>query len=254
MLTAQNVSVSLARKPVLSKVDFTALPGEVTSIIGPSGAGKSTFLKALTGDLPFEGEIRLNDLSVRSALPAKLARMRAVLPQASPMAFPFTVLEVVRLGCPTPDRDRIAREAMAHVGLAGFAARPYQLLSGGEQQRVQLARVLAQVWEPVVEGMPRWLFLDEPVSSLDIGHQQQIMEIARTFAQRGGGVVMVMHDLNLTAMASDSIALLCRGELMIQGSPQTVLSENRLRQAFDCHLTVNKPPEAGVFVLPCLAS
>ena len=98
--------------------------------------------------------------------------------------------------------------ALARVDLAGFEGRMYQELSGGEQQRVQLARVLCQVWTPVAEGRARYLFLDEPVSSLDIGHQLSVMRLARDFAARGGGVVAVMHDLNLTSMFADQVVMM----------------------------------------------
>ena len=109
---------------------------------------------------------------------------------------------------------------MARVDLAGFGARFYQELSGGEQQRVQLARVLCQVWTPVLEGRPRYLFLDEPVSSLDIKHQLVIMDIARDFARRGGGVVAILHDLNLTAMYADRVLVMKRGRVAASGSPR----------------------------------
>src|SRR5690606_8947929 len=116
-------------------------------------------------------------------------------------------------------------QALARVDLAGFAGRLYQELSGGEQQRVQLARVLCQVWTPVLEGQPRYLFLDEPVSSLDIRHQLIIMNIARDFARRGGAVVAILHDLNLTAMFSDRIFVMHRGRLAAGGTPQDVLTD-----------------------------
>src|SRR5690606_21651506 len=126
--------------------------------------------------------------------------------------FPFTVREVVELGLLDGPgllrhEDRAA-QALAAVDLTGFAGRFYQELSGGEQQRVQLARVLCQVWDPVGEDDPRFLLLDEPVSSLDISHQLTIMRLARRFADRGGGVVAIMHDLNLTAMFADHVTIL----------------------------------------------
>ena len=144
--------------------------------------------------------------------PWQAASMRAVLPQATALSFPFTVREIVRLGLiggrsgALPGEDeRLPDRALARVDLDGFAGRFYQELSGGEQQRVQLARVLCQVWAPVLDGRPRYLFLDEPVSSLDIKHQLMIMNIARDFAKRGGGVVAILHDLNLTAMYADRV-------------------------------------------------
>lgn len=255
MLNARNITVQTRSGTILHNMDFTAQPGEVTAIVGPSGAGKSTLLKALSGDQAFSGQIVLNGLDITCASLAELAGIRAVLPQATPLAFPFTVIEVVRLGASfVSDPNRTARLALQHVGLTGFEARYYQELSGGEQQRVQLARVLTQVWQPAVNGQPRWLFLDEPVSSLDIGHQLQVMEILRGFADRGGGVVAVMHDLNLTAMTADSVALIQNGQLSVQGDPSGVFTEDQLSHAYGCRLPVSRVPENCAFILPQAAS
>ena len=162
--------------------------------------------------------------------PWESAALRAVLPQQTALSFPFTVREIVRLGMLdgrsgvlAGEAERLPDRALARVDLDGFAGRFYQELSGGEQQRVQLARVLCQVWAPVLEGAPRYLFLDEPVSSLDIKHQLIIMDIARDFARRGGGVVAILHDLNLTAMyrrprACDASRAACRRRLAAGGA------------------------------------
>ena len=149
--------------------------------------------------------------------PPELAAVRAVLPQATALSFPFTVREIVKLGLvggrsgvAAGGADRLPEQALARVDLDGFSGRFYQELSGGEQQRVQLARVLCQVWAPVLDGKPRYLLLDEPVSSLDIKHQLIIMNIARDFARSGGGVIAILHDLNLTAMFADRIFVMQR--------------------------------------------
>lgn len=254
VLIADSVSIGFGAEPILNDVSFTARPGAITAIVGPSGAGKSTLLKALTGDLPYQGLIRLNDMDVATAAPADLALVRAVLSQATPLAFPFTVIEVVRLGLLSErNADHIAQSALARVGLQGFEARFYQELSGGEAQRVQLARVLAQVWGAVGGETPRWLFLDEPVSSLDITHQLQVIQIAQDFAARGGGVVMVMHDLNLTAMCADQVIVLNDGRILAQDRPDKAISGAILSRAYGCELEVNKTPDSGVFVLPQVA-
>ncbi|MFC3612528.1 heme ABC transporter ATP-binding protein [Lutimaribacter marinistellae] len=252
MLIASAVTVRNRSQTLLDAVDFTAAPGQVTAIIGPSGAGKTTLLAALTGDHGHNGRVTLNGLDVADAPRPALAQMRAVLAQSTPLAFPFTVLEVVRLGLVnTPGQDTIARQALARVGLAGFEPRYYQELSGGEQQRVQLARVLSQVWNPVSDaGAPRWLFLDEPVSSLDIGHQIQVIGLVRDFARQGGGVVLVMHDLNLTTMCADSVALLKSGQMLLQDTPETVFNNRHLGHAYDCVMEVGQVPDKGTFVLP----
>ncbi len=144
-----------------------------------------------------------------------------------------------------------ARQALAAVGLAGFERRILADLSGGEQQRVHLARALAQV-EGLADGAgdPRWLLLDEPVASLDIAHQLQVMRLARAFADRGGGVIAVMHDLNLTAMFADRVLLMAAGAVLAEGSPAAVMTDRRLSEAYGCPLRVNATPVAVPYVLP----
>ncbi|WP_081536310.1 heme ABC transporter ATP-binding protein [Rhodovulum sp. P5] len=253
MLEAIGITLRLGGREILNAVEFHARPGEITAIVGPNGSGKTTLLRALTGDLSHEGQVRLNGRDLASLRPWALAALRGVLPQATPLAFPFTAAEVVRLGLTAgieaAETDRVAA-ALARVGLAGFEGRYYQELSGGEQQRVQLARVLVQVWNPTAHGAPRWLFLDEPVSSLDIGHQLQVMRIARDFADQGGGVVAVMHDLNLTAMFADAVTLLAEGRVLGHGGPHDVLCDALLSRAYRCAIRMNTTPREGPYLLP----
>ncbi|MDF0597988.1 heme ABC transporter ATP-binding protein [Psychromarinibacter halotolerans] len=254
MLHAVGIEVALAGTPVLKGVDFEARAGEVTVIAGPNGSGKTTLLKAMTGEVPYSGTVTLDGADVSAMKGWELAARRGVLPQAGQLSFPFTVLEILRLGL---QAGRMARRtelpvtALDRVGLAGFEGRFYHDLSGGERQRVQLARVLLQVWEPVADGRPSWLLLDEPVSALDIGHQLEVMEIARDYARRGGGVVAVMHELNLTAMYADRLALLHGGRMARQGHPSEVLTDDLLSRVYGCRVRVNAVPDGPVpFVLP----
>jgi iron complex transport system ATP-binding protein len=184
----------------------------------------------------------------------ELAALRGVLPQKTPLAFPFTVAEVVRMGLMASAdgaRPEIAGAALAAVGLAGHAGRLYQELSGGEQQRVQLARVLVQVWTPVGAAGPRWLFLDEPVASLDIAHQLEVMEVARAYAARGGGVVAVMHDLNLTAMYAARVTLMSVGRVAASGAIAEVFRDDLLSRTYGCAMRMGRLPEPpATFFLP----
>lgn len=253
MLIANNISVSYGPKQVLHGLNVAAQPGTLTAIVGPNGSGKTTLMRALTGDVPFDGTIMLGDTDIATAKPYDLAARRAVLPQATPLSFPFQAVEVVRLGLRggIETNDRLALTALSRVGLDGYANRFYQELSGGEQQRVQLARVLCQVWRPVVGGVPRWLFLDEPVSSLDIGHQLTVMQIARDFARAGGGVVAVMHDLNLSAMFAHQVVLMQSGRIIGHGTPDQVLSDAQVSRAYGCDIrTSTAPMDGGWFMLP----
>ncbi len=254
MLIAHRISVSLGRAAILNDVTFAAHPGQVSAIVGPNGSGKTTLLRAMTGDLAHTGSVTLNGRDLSRLRPWEAAELRAVLPQASALAFPFTALEVVQIGLHRGSAgadDDIAMQALSRVGLAHHAGRYFQQLSGGEQQRVQLARVLAQVWQPVRDGEPRWLFLDEPVSALDIAHQIQVMRIARDFTGAGGGVVAVMHDLNLTAIFADSVTILSGGTVLSTGTPAQVMTDETLSRAYGCRLRVGQLPATGTpFILP----
>lgn len=252
MLLAEDIRVRLGGREVLHGITLTVPPGSVTAIIGPNGSGKTTLIRALTGEVAFAGQAVLNGRCVARSPARDMALQRAVLAQETQVAFPFTVEEIVHMGQMAGgamDADLPGR-ALARVGLSGYGARDYQSLSGGERQRVQLARVLAQVWHPISPDGARWLFLDEPVSSLDIGHQLQVMRLARDFADAGGGVVAVMHDLNLSAMFADRLALLHQGALLAFGAPAAVLSEANLARAYGCAIRVNRAPVDGPWLLP----
>jgi iron complex transport system ATP-binding protein len=257
MIDVSDVFVRLSGKSVLENISFTARPGQLTAICGPNGSGKTTLMKAISGELPYKGSVKFGPDEVNRLEPWKLATLRAVLPQSSSLSFPFTVREIVRMGLTTgvnsqPNQaDRIAADALRAVDLAGFEGRFYQELSGGEQQRVQFARILCQIPQPIADNTPCWLLLDEPVSNLDISHQMAIMQLARAFCAGGGGVVAVMHDLNLTALFADHITMLKSGRVAAAGPVEAVLTDYTLQTVFGCALHVNRIPVNGVpFVLP----
>ncbi|MEM8652761.1 MAG: heme ABC transporter ATP-binding protein [Pseudomonadota bacterium] len=257
MIIAENLSVNIGNKPIINNISYSLFEGEFLAVIGPNGSGKTTMMKALSGELEYAGKLQINGQEIISAKAIELARMRAVLSQFTQVTFPFLVREIVSFGViaggvSQPDRENLPEKALEEVGLKGFEERKYQELSGGEQQRVQLARVLCQVWQPVTNGQAHWLFLDEPVSSLDLQHQINVMKIAKSFSQRGGGVVAILHDLNLTAMYADQVLLLKDGSIVDFGTPKEVLQDQNLQLAYDCHLKVGKVPQKNgkQFVLP----
>ncbi len=255
MLEVQNLTVRAGKRAILDRVSLKVRPGELTVVVGPNGAGKSTIMKAVTGELrPAEGTITLEGRSIGAYPAYEMASRRAVLPQASSLAFPFTVHEVVRLGTSgaMPAADRAARVAAAltRVDLNGFGGRFFQELSGGEQQRVHLARVLCQVWEPVVDGVPRYLFLDEPTASLDLRHQLLTLDTARAFAAAGGGVVAILHDLNLAALYADKIIVVSAGRIAADGAPREVLTDAMMREVFGVSVHVGGVPADAPFILP----
>ncbi len=242
-MTLELTSIHLERggRPVLEDVSIELPGGSVTAIVGPNGAGKSTLLAVASGELlPSRGQVSLAGRLMSRWAPGELATKRAVLPQASTLEFAFTVDEVVRLGrlphlSSKRTDDRIARAALAKVGLDGFGARSYLQLSGGERQRVQLARVLAQVWE---SSANRVLLLDEPTAALDLVHQHSTLALARSMASEGVAVAVVLHDLNLAAQYADRIALMSRGALRVVGSPQDVLRPSILEPVYSIHVDV----------------
>jgi heme transport system ATP-binding protein len=253
-MLATDITVTLGRNKILHGVDFVAQAGQVTAIVGPNGSGKSTLLRAMTGEVEYGGGVRLNGADIKTLKGWELAAIRGVLPQSTTIAFPFTAIEIVRLGLTSglsAAQSDIPIRALQKVDLPHFADRFYHELSGGEQQRVQLARVLAQIWQPVQDGEPRWLILDEPVASLDIGHQLIVMNLAREFALAGGGVIAVMHDLNLTAMFADRVTLMTNGKVAAEGAPTEVFVDSILSKAYGCALQVSVAPPADVpYLLP----
>ncbi|NDL65660.1 heme ABC transporter ATP-binding protein [Acerihabitans arboris] len=248
-LTAEGVGYRVPHRQLLRDISLSLAPGELVSLIGPNGAGKSTLMRLLTGYLtPSAGECRLQGRPLQQWQANELARLRAVMRQQSSVAFPFTVADVVAMGRAPwqqqPTRDRVA-EIMAFTGCDSLAKRDFRRLSGGEQQRVQLARTLAQLWQ---DGGPAgWLFLDEPTSALDLYHQQHILRVLRQLTQTGRlTVCCVLHDLNLAALWSDRILLLHEGRLVATGTPAEVLTEAQLTRWYQADLVVRPHAEYGV--------
>ena len=254
MLQTHDVCVEINKKKILKNIKFDVPAGKITALIGPNGSGKSTLMRAISGEISYQGKIFINERDINSMKAWELAAIRAVLPQNSSVAFPFTVAEVIHIGLKnTKDSstDHLINDALDCVGLLSLAKREYSQLSGGEQQRVQLARVLAQVWSPLVDGTAKWIFLDEPVSSLDISYQLEVMNIMQNYAYRGGGVLTIMHDLNLTAMYADNVGLLHNGKLLCFGTPSQVMNDKILSEAYSCKIKVNKTPKNDkIFILP----
>lgn len=254
MYRARAVTVRYSERTILDRVDCVLLPGRVTVVIGPNGAGKSTLLKVMAGEIrPASGSVHLHDLLVASAAPGVLARHRGVLTQSVQLSFSYPVEEVVRLGlAPTVDARRaetVIARALDVVGLGDLRQRICTTLSGGEQQRIHLARVLAQLWGARDDGKARYLLLDEPTASLDLAHQLLVLRIARDHAAAGGGVLAVLHDLNLAAMIGDQIIALDRGRVSAVGPPEKVITDRLLSEVYGTSLRVSVIPP-GIFVLP----
>ncbi len=252
VLQATGLSYRVREKLLLDGVDIVLLPGELHAVIGRNGAGKSTLLKLLSGELPpATGSILLDGLPLSAHKPRDLARRRAVLAQHTTLTFDYRVLEVALLGrlphlghrAETEADAALARDALHRVGLSGYADRGYLTLSGGEQQRVHLARVLTQLSGESGPGSPaKILFLDEPTSSLDLHHQHHILALARELAAAGAAVFAILHDLNLAARYADRITLLGDGRLLATGTPVEVLTRDLLQAAFNHPVLIQTHP------------
>lgn len=233
--------------------------GTTSIIVGPNGAGKSTLLKLLTGELtPAQGEIRLDGTSLAGAPAWKLACQRAVMAQNQRLAFPFSVYEVARLGLegvgrsqPRGRSEQIIAQALETAGVLGLAARQYQTLSGGEQQRVQFARALCQLEAGRSVAERQVLFLDEPIASLDLCHQLALLDAARAIATQGAAVLIVLHDLNLAVTYADKLLVMHEGAIVAQGAPAAILDDALLRGVFRVDLAFSRLPPTGLpFLLP----
>src|SRR5882672_2685565 len=260
MLEARDVTVLANGNTLLRQATIAARPGRILVLIGPNGAGKSTLLRVLSGELrPTRGEALLDGRRLATYQCAELARRRAVVPQASMLAFPFTVIEVAMLGVTVPGfaasttaATEAGLEALEAVGLSALADRLYVHLSGGERQRVHIARALCQLSQPTFHaGESRCLLLDEPTSNLDLAHQSLVLDAVRRQAERGCAVLAVMHDLNLAAALADDMVLLVRGQVAAAGPARQVLQDGLLSAAYGCDVFTNRTPGRDCpFVLP----
>jgi iron complex transport system ATP-binding protein len=252
MLAAHNVHFAIEGRPLVRGVTLEMHPGEVLALVGPNGAGKSTFLRLLSGELqPTAGSVELEGSDLRSWPLMERARRRSVMPQSSNVAFSFNVLEVVLMGrsphCGggAGERDHeIARAAMELMNVDEFSGRSMDTLSGGEQQRVQLARVLAQIWEDN-DGGTRYLLLDEPIASMDVAFQHETLCAARNFSERGAGVLVILHDINMAAMYADRIAVLDQGCLRACGTASAIVTESMMKDVFRIDTCVHRHPHSN---------
>ncbi|QKZ12168.1 heme ABC transporter ATP-binding protein [Spirosoma sp. KUDC1026] len=266
MLEARHITYQLGRKQLLANVSLCARPGEFVAIAGANGAGKSTLLKTLSRELtPTSGQVLLDEKSLSSYSALDLARRRAVLAQQNPLAFPFQVRELVMMGRyphfsghPGPTDEAVATYVQKLTAIDHLTDRSVPTLSGGEQQRVYLAKVLAQLMTAddlngrVVSGTTsRYLLLDEPTTGLDLYFQHSLLKLARYLTTRGYGIVAILHDLNLIMQYADQVLLLKEGQQLAMGLPATVLTPGAIMDTFGLAVqVVDEPSLSYPIIIP----
>ena len=252
MLRTENISFSVGKKQILKNVSASFLPGEFNMILGPNGSGKSSFLKIFSGEInKFQGTVLYEDKKIKELRKEELAKKRAVMSQQADLGFPLLVEEVVMMGRyphftfnPNKKDITICSEVIERMDLVEFKERNYLTLSGGEKQRVQYARVLAQVWEKPTDSY-RYLFLDEPLNSLDISYQHEFLQVAVELIKDHTVLIAVMHDINLAAHYADNLFFFKEGELVVHGKPKDILSAAMIEKVFNIKTTVIENPVTG---------
>ena len=241
----KNLSFSYKHSQVLKNLSFSIPEGGFFIIIGPNGSGKTTLMKTISGILkPQEGKLKILDLPLLDYSRKSLAKTIALVPQLVSVDFPFTVAELVLMGRSPhlsllgleQDKDlKIANRAMVFTEVEHLADRKLDQLSGGECQRVFIARAICQE--------PKIILLDEPTASLDLAHQMKVMDLMEKLKNElGMTIIMVSHDVNLAAMYSDRLLLLKNGEIAGLGKPDEILTLEILKKTYDCRLLVDESP------------
>ena len=249
ILATKNISLIFQDKLILDNVSIDVSPGEFFVIIGPNGAGKTSLLKVLSGlQKAQQGSVIIKGKNLSDYTRRNLSKILAIVPQQIEVAFPFTVAETVIMGR-TPhlgilgmeDKNdfHIAEEAMAFTEVSHLADRKLFQLSGGELQRVIIARAICQ--------QPEIILLDEPTTALDPAHQLKIMDLMEKFRrEHGTTIIMVSHDLNLASMYGDRLLLLKEGSEVKTGSPKNVLIKTLLEESYGCQMQVDESPVGQV--------
>jgi iron complex transport system ATP-binding protein len=255
MIKAENITVSVGSKVLLNDVSAVFEGGKMNLIIGPNGAGKSTLIKVLCKQMKHAaGRVFYGSQEIDMLSDEYLSRIRSVLSQNIDLAFPLTVWEVVMLGRyphfiskPGPKDEKAVEETMRYFDVWDMAKRNYLTLSGGEKQRVHFARVLSQIWYASA-GQPRYLFLDEPLTFLDIHYQFEFMHKLVSLLKDSSLVVIgVVHDLNLAARFADTLLLLNKGSVLAHGEPRSVLTKENILKSFQLEPVIHQPSNGKSF-------
>lgn len=252
MISIRNINYSVGTAAIIKDISTDLLPRMFTMILGPNGSGKSTLLKLFSGAVVADsGEIIYEDQPLSSIKKEQIARVRAVLSQSNELSFPLTVFEVVMMGryphfdfSPSANDHKMVAEVIEMLNLTAFTERNYLTLSGGEKQRVQFARVLSQIWKAPADTIT-YLFMDEPLTGLDINYQQEFLKIAKNLLTDKLVLVAVMHDINLAAQYGDRLIILKEGNIAAAGSAEQVLNAELIKDVFGVSSVFIKNPFTG---------
>ena len=251
MIDIQHLSVERGNRLTLDNVSLTIGEGSLVALIGENGAGKSTFIKALAGQLPHAGQISFKGRSLCLWPELELASQRAVLSQQHSLPFVFGVPELVAMGRYAIDEthgrcfQKVA-QYLDMVGMTEFAQRKTDELSGGELQRLQMARCLAQLDAFSSDDEGKLLILDEPTSALDLRHQHQILQLVKRFVARGNTAIIAIHDLNLASLYADTAVVLKHGRLIKFGPTKDVFQQSLLEHVYQTSMHVLSHPQNDV--------
>lgn len=249
MLNTRNLSYKIDNKYLVKNISLEFKPGEFTVIMGQNGAGKSTLLRLLAGSLKAsDGDVIIFGKKIDNYSESELAKIRAVLSQHYEISFPVSIQDIVMMGRyphyrsePSVTDYEIINETLSLMGLENLKDRNYDTLSGGEAQKVQMARVLSQIWQHK-NNDNKILFLDEPVSQLDIQYQYFMLQVARNFAKENVMIIAILHDLNLALNYADKIVFLKNGELVRVFNSVNDIDKNIVSEVFEIEMeNINNP-------------
>lgn len=258
MLEVENITYKIGEKTILDGVSACFNPGILNMIIGPNGSGKSTLLKIICNEIThYSGKVLYDGKILSGKEKISIAQKRAVLSQQSELSFPLPVEEVVMMGRyphfklnPSAKDKDICLQALKRLNIADFRYRNYLTLSGGEKQRVHFARALAQIWEQPEEKC-RYLFLDEPIASLDLNYQHEFLRITKEVALQNTVVITVIHDINLALQYADQVVLINRGYAVANGLPTEVITTENLFAVYGlkCRILQNTGSNFKYFIV-----
>ncbi|WP_020410162.1 heme ABC transporter ATP-binding protein [Hahella ganghwensis] len=254
MIEAHKLAVKRGQQYLLQNVDFSLAPGEVVMLLGPNGAGKTTLLRSMTGQTePDEGEVLLDKQPIQLIPLSQLSLRRAVVSQSVHLSFPFTALEVVLMGVQVQNRTEktsvslqdqrsLATRALVDMQVEHLADRMFPELSGGEQQRVHIARALVQLWTGN-QDHSQFLFLDEPTSALDLKYQVHVLHYLRELALQDVGICCVIHDLQLAALYGDRLVVMKSGNIEAEGRSEELINPTLLKNIYEVNSHILRHPE-----------